>query len=226
MNNTNDKSNLDRPKRPLSAYNLYFRDKRQDLLKQRLQEDPSRKIGFANMAKTIAAGWNSIDPLSKKHYESLARVEKFSYKKAMTEWKKQERNLKKVQKKKNQVASLKASSTTLEAIPSTNVAKNTEQAEDVTERRVSWTPSCVGSAAIDQLTLIQQQEKLDDASSISFCSDLFFDDTPLPVADVQMSGASCAPQSHNDLASRHGIERLSNRLDDDCVDWLVGLFQS
>uniref|UniRef100_A0A7S3DUJ8 HMG box domain-containing protein n=1 Tax=Entomoneis paludosa TaxID=265537 RepID=A0A7S3DUJ8_9STRA len=90
---------LERPKRPLSAYNLYFRDKRQDLLKQRL-EDASQKIGFANMAKTIAAGWNSIDPLSKKHYESLARVEKFSYKKAMTEWKKQERNLKKAQKKK------------------------------------------------------------------------------------------------------------------------------
>ena len=43
-------------------------------------------MGFAEMAKTIAAKWNKIDPDEKKTYESLAGEEKIRYKKKIAEW--------------------------------------------------------------------------------------------------------------------------------------------
>ena len=52
------------------------------------------KMGFANMAKTIGAKWNAIDPATKAHYERLASREKLRYKKAVAEWRKKVRALK------------------------------------------------------------------------------------------------------------------------------------
>ena len=84
----------EKPKRPLSAYNLFFQEERKHILANRPvrpQGVPLRrghgKMGFAEMAKTIAAKWNSIDAETKKKFESLALDEKIRYKKKMYEWK-------------------------------------------------------------------------------------------------------------------------------------------
>eukprot|EP00522_Entomoneis_paludosa_P009419 CAMPEP_0172441970 /NCGR_PEP_ID=MMETSP1065-20121228/2463_1 /TAXON_ID=265537 /ORGANISM="Amphiprora paludosa, Strain CCMP125" /LENGTH=364 /DNA_ID=CAMNT_0013191609 /DNA_START=124 /DNA_END=1218 /DNA_ORIENTATION=+ len=83
---------LQKPTRPLSGYNLFFRDKRQELLEAQRAQGHAKGVGFANMAKTIAHQWNNIDPSAKRCYELQARREKVKYKKAVTAYKKFVRN--------------------------------------------------------------------------------------------------------------------------------------
>ncbi|KAL7562006.1 hypothetical protein ACA910_004688 [Epithemia clementina (nom. ined.)] len=83
----------DRPKRPLSGYNIFFRDARQTLLANRPvrpQGVPRRshgKIGFAEMARTISQEWNALDPTTKEQYEQMARQERALYKRKLAAWK-------------------------------------------------------------------------------------------------------------------------------------------
>ncbi|KAL7562646.1 hypothetical protein ACA910_015387 [Epithemia clementina (nom. ined.)] len=85
---------LERPKRPLSAYNLFFQDERQKLLATRPVRPegvPLRrghgKMGFAEMAKTIAAKWKVIDAATKAKFDELALEEKARYRHRVAEWK-------------------------------------------------------------------------------------------------------------------------------------------
>jgi hypothetical protein len=68
----------DKPKRPLSAYNLFFKHERGEILRatpDRVEGKPRRshgKIGFADLARNIAANWKSIDAVSRAHFDRLA----------------------------------------------------------------------------------------------------------------------------------------------------------
>ncbi|KAL7562007.1 hypothetical protein ACA910_004689 [Epithemia clementina (nom. ined.)] len=83
----------DRPKRPLSAYNIFFRDARQKLLANRPVRPegvPRRshgKMGFAEMAQTISRQWNTLHPTLKEPYEQMGRQERALYKRKLTAWK-------------------------------------------------------------------------------------------------------------------------------------------
>lgn len=104
-----------KPKRPLSAYNLFFQYERDMLLRSKpskegqshesmhmtIHNDPSErrnrsktvrppphgKIGFAELAKIIGAKWKSLDDPARKHFQDLAAVEKKRYVKECKEWK-------------------------------------------------------------------------------------------------------------------------------------------
>jgi hypothetical protein len=84
----------DCPRRPLSAYNLFFKDERKRILnaipgeseemKKKKEEErpeitwpgkkktPHRKIGFENLAKRIGQAWKDIDPEQLNYYKDLA----------------------------------------------------------------------------------------------------------------------------------------------------------
>jgi HMG-box domain len=88
-----------KPTKNLSAYNFYFKDQRRKMLEKlpiRPEGKPRRshgKIGFSEMAKTIAAGWKSIDPESRSHYEYLAKQDKERYVRELEQWKGQQQVL-------------------------------------------------------------------------------------------------------------------------------------
>lgn len=123
----------DMPRRPLSAYNLFFQRERERMVKDSerkqaasnndltksspiadsipssnsnkrgMKASQGRKgrahvkstgIGFANMAKTIAARWKDIDHETRAEFESLAATEKERYNKEMVVW----RSKKKIEK--------------------------------------------------------------------------------------------------------------------------------
>lgn len=88
-NNNNNKSkhrrkcrDTDRPKRPLSAYNLFFQQQRAEMLAAlpvRAQGKPAKshgKIGFKKMARVIGARWKALDDASRAPFQQLAAQEK------------------------------------------------------------------------------------------------------------------------------------------------------
>lgn len=108
----------DMPKRPLSAYNLFFKAERTRLLKSAAAgpetgsshseselsssdnsstESPKRQhvkvsgIGFANLAKTIAASWKNVDEATKAPFEARAAIDKQRYDLAVAEWREKQK---------------------------------------------------------------------------------------------------------------------------------------
>lgn len=88
-----------KPKRPLSAYNLFFRNQRaamlgddipspmMELLKKRVHCKTHGKIGFAEMAREIGRRWKALDPENKKDFEDKAKEERQRYDIELAKWK-------------------------------------------------------------------------------------------------------------------------------------------
>mmetsp|Transcript_1854 Transcript_1854/g.4076 ORF Transcript_1854/g.4076 Transcript_1854/m.4076 type:complete len:342 (+) Transcript_1854:89-1114(+) len=83
---------MDKPKRPLSAYNLFFQDERVKLLESLPQPKTNKnkkshgKIGFAGLARTLADKWKVANESTKLFYEELAAKEKRQYALHMVKW--------------------------------------------------------------------------------------------------------------------------------------------
>ena len=91
----------DRPKRPLSAYNFFFKDERAKMIaeapgevpsdvvsdhssscggRKRKKQKPHRKVGFEEMARVIGRKWKTLDPELRPRYQAMAEEEKKRYK--------------------------------------------------------------------------------------------------------------------------------------------------
>jgi HMG (high mobility group) box len=91
------------PKRPLSAYNLFFKSQRQELLGNDATQFPINdqakrkhrkthgKIGFEEMAKSVGQKWKNLDEASRSIFEREAAIEKEKYNEAMGEYSKMKR---------------------------------------------------------------------------------------------------------------------------------------
>lgn len=89
-----DKRTRPKPKRPLSAYNFYFHSERQNILQDtptRKEGKPRRshgKIGFADLARSIAAKWKCISKEERATFDKKAAADKERYQREMAAWKK------------------------------------------------------------------------------------------------------------------------------------------
>jgi hypothetical protein len=82
------------PKRPLSAYNIFFKDEREKILseipdRKMAREDHNErygrkcrhgKISFECLAKEIGQRWQSLEPRRIEHYKALASKDMMRYK--------------------------------------------------------------------------------------------------------------------------------------------------
>jgi len=64
----------DYPKRPLSAYNIFFKETRERILKQ------NGKTNFQDMVRKIAALWKEITPEDKENFDAIASKDLIRYK--------------------------------------------------------------------------------------------------------------------------------------------------
>jgi hypothetical protein len=197
----------DKPKRPLSAYNLFFQNERKEILRaapERAGAKPRRshgKIGFADLARNIAANWKSIDPESRSQLDKLAAKDKERYKKEMDEWKKKQ------EVKKKQIAQIyyPAPSADFEPIPIVS--------PDLQGRR-SMMPFSVSDilgkgVGVDPLYTAGTQVRAP---------------SPIPIASL----ASQSPQWAHTFSSAYQpppLSDLASDLDDDCKQLLKTIFQ-
>lgn len=77
-----------KPHRPLTAYNLFFRDERVRVVGASDDKTPDSpgKIGFKEMARIIAHRWKALDKKTHMEYERSAVDERKKYFTALQEW--------------------------------------------------------------------------------------------------------------------------------------------
>lgn len=67
---------VSKPKRPLTAYNLFFRDSQEQITAMNLPPSQKKKI---NVAKMISDSWKKATPSVRVYYHELAAKDKFRY---------------------------------------------------------------------------------------------------------------------------------------------------
>jgi hypothetical protein len=93
------KKQKDKPKRPLSAYNIFFKEERQRILKEipdkeiaddskkplkrKGKKTPHGKIDFQSLAKIIGKRWQELSESELDIYKSKSQADKLRYKKEM-----------------------------------------------------------------------------------------------------------------------------------------------
>lgn len=75
---------IERPHRPLSAYNFFFQNERRRMIESSGTKE--QKLGAGDLARTISSRWKLISGPEKAHYQRLAETEKQRYRQEMETW--------------------------------------------------------------------------------------------------------------------------------------------
>uniref|UniRef100_A0A7S3KVP0 HMG box domain-containing protein n=1 Tax=Amphora coffeiformis TaxID=265554 RepID=A0A7S3KVP0_9STRA len=206
-----------KPKRCLTAYNIFFQQERQRLLKTL----PARagvkskkahgKIGFAELGRAISRSWKSVTVEQKAYYRKLAAQDKKRYQREMEEWK----------------AKLAAQDTEVElAAPKSTP----EQPQVITGSVVmdeSFAPAPQEPVVSGEIRAQDMMHAMPTEDLIMLaCGDTFLDNgiapTPVPIQQVQSD-----PQQTNSnpkTLNKAVTPELMQPLDTDCQDFLMSAF--
>lgn len=89
----NWKKPKDMPRRPLSAYNLFFKSERQRIVSSIEKDKPQKGkgkslgIGFAGLARNIASKWKTLSTSDRSVFDAKAKIEKARYRQEIAVWK-------------------------------------------------------------------------------------------------------------------------------------------
>ena len=76
---------LRKPKRPVSAYNIFFKWKRRELVRK----DIHGKLTFSQIGKLIGEQWKTINESDRANYDRQAKSDQLRYREEISLWKKQ-----------------------------------------------------------------------------------------------------------------------------------------
>lgn len=89
-----EEEEIEKPKRSLSSYNIFFAAERKKLLQslparkgKKKPRNSHGKLGFAEMARTISAKWKKITPEEKSEFDELAKLDGVRYRNEMAIYK-------------------------------------------------------------------------------------------------------------------------------------------
>ena len=182
------KKPIDKPKRPLSAYNLFFQHERKKIIavlpgdmsvnndglteeqRRRKHRKTHGKIGFGDLARNIAQNWKTIDNSARSIFEARADTEKARYRKELDAWKKTnvESGEREKAGKKKKTPTVSVSKSRLE--PSTQSSENPKEAAFQPDAMTSMLASNYRQAQLIQSMMNSQalahfqQQNMNDAN--------------------------------------------------------------
>lgn len=200
----NKKKDSDMPKRPLSAYNIFFQDERQRILEdmnvsQHLllqqgglnaavdqKQQPKPQVRFAELSRHIAAKWNDLGDDAKGLYQALAEKEQNRYAREMIYWNAQ-RGLQKSGEEKQAADS-----------PGSSASTSAARREDETPSLLGpWQDATMGrnkSGAAAGVNL--SNTKIEQAPSMRPASPLRYALDSLPLFSATLPGKTPATALH------------------------------
>ena len=149
---------VQKPHRPLSAYNLFFKYQRKIIAEER---KAAGDVGFCSMAKIVAQRWKAIDEESKKHFDALAVEEKLRHKKAMKAWKALQKKHQKKKKSNNSTVSRSPSNGEETSSSSDSVLEDDAAPSDENNYSATFGMSSVGFSTMPkayQLSSVVEQQ--------------------------------------------------------------------
>ena len=127
----NWKKPKDMPRRPLSAYNLFFKSERQRIVSSVISDKQrtgnSLGVGFVGLVRNVASKWNILESSDKSVFEEQAKIEKIRYFKEVSVWRSKRAEKSTVESVETIEAPTKSSSTAMRTI-----SLSTCEASDVT----------------------------------------------------------------------------------------------
>lgn len=222
------------------ASQIFFKDERANILAAaptRPEGKPRRshgKIGFAELARSIAGKWNKIDADTRAHYDSLAATDKKRYLREMDEWKR----IQKLEEAELHMASKKAAGErefeplSLQTLlgqspvddPSPMRDPSVRQVADVPLSSSSFAPVPVGSD-FDNIALGHRVTDLLSAGRSSKQSLTGGWGLPQRYNERELMSNQFAPMAATPNDSEECIAELATKMDGDCVDFLVNMFR-
>jgi hypothetical protein len=223
----NWKKPKDMPRRPLSAYNLFFKSERQRILAS-ISEGANPRLGrsgkpvgmgFAGLARDIASKWKVLESAEKSVYEEQAKVEKLRYRQEISAWRSTQAPKQKSNKHFTSVSPTIVTSTSAVV---TNLDLSAFDASNDTSqslRRIMQDALCLTS----QFRNRNEGFHWDPNSAVT-----------LPESDKVMSMTFPVSGAMDDFSSSYGPAAVSPLLDachaplndDDCWSELTGILRS
>jgi HMG (high mobility group) box len=70
----------------LSAYNFFFQEQRQRLIKERMEGNYTQQSSFASLARTVATRWRTLEPELLQVYQEMAQRDRDRYQSELAIW--------------------------------------------------------------------------------------------------------------------------------------------
>lgn len=143
----------DFPKRPLSAYNIFFKETRQVMLVEKLKEVGKDNVDFQSMVKEIAQRWKKLSPNERVRVDGLAKTDLVRYKEEVRLY--EEEMVKKSRKEREDLAAKKKQEEEAESAAS---AQKEQDERLNTERLAHLADAAHGAQSTEDMQRILAEE--------------------------------------------------------------------
>lgn len=233
----------DKPRRPLTSYNIFFKEQRRMILSEmptRPEGKPRRshgKIGFAELARLIASRWKAVDKDTRKYFDDLAAKDKVRYQNEMAVWKKKEKQREQQQRLQPPAASTQpvpAVSSSSSFAPQNGMGLNVtapRRLADFQGRASEWVPSMTSSETSSDAAFVGPQREHSISSPLAHSGPIHPDSgwsAGSAPEEFQNRYADSAEQTFERMdfpVDRRSILQLADDMDRDSLDYFINMFQ-